>query len=90
MSAAALAVVGPAAAQDGGQQSVAGRCLEHHKFGRQPVDVAKTADGQSVLAQVSWNWDNINGCYLTLDEEAVVALQAAPPLPSLPFEKTGR
>ena len=86
--ATALVVVGPAAAQDEGHQSVAQRCFEHHKFGRQPVDVAKSADGQTVLAQVSWNWHDIIGCYLTLDEEAVVALQAAPPRPSLPGAAT--
>lgn len=82
--AAAVVLVGPAAAQDGGEQSVAQRCFKHHKFGREPVDVAKSADGQTVLAQVSWNWHDNIGCYLTLDEVAVAALQMAPPSSSLP------
>ena len=75
-------------AQDQGQQSVAQRCFEHHKFGAQPVDVAKTADGQTVLAQTSWNWHDAIGCYLTLDPQALAVLQAAPPPQNLPSGPT--
>ena len=53
------------------------RCFEAHEFGASPVDVAKTADGQTVLAQVRWGYHNSIGCYLTLDETAVNALRAA-------------
>ncbi len=78
----------PAAAQDGTQQSASQRCFEHHKFGAQPVDVAKTADRQTVLAQVSWGYHDAIGCYLTLDTEALVALQAAPAPQNLPDAET--
>ena len=89
--AAGLAVGGgsPAAvAQSGNPQSVAQRCFEHHKFGAQPVDVAKAADGQTVLAQTSWNWHDAIGCYLTLDDSALAVLRAAPAPQSLPDAET--
>ena len=79
---------GTAAAQGDAQQSAAQRCFEHHKFGAQPVDVAKSADRQTVLAQVSWGYHDAIGCYLTLDDEALAALQAAPPPQSLPDTET--
>ena len=68
---------------------VAQRCFEHHKFGAQPVDVAKTADGQAVLAQTTWNWHDSIGCYLTLDDEALSVLRAAPAPQDLPSAPTG-
>ena len=58
--------------------SAAQRCFAHHKFGAEPVDVAKTADKQTVLAQLSWGYHDSIGCYLTLDETALSALRAAP------------
>ena len=70
------------------QASAAPRCFEHHKFGAQPVDVAKTADGQTVLAQVSWGYHATIGCYLTLDNTALATLRAAPPPQSLPGQPT--
>ena len=78
--AAGLAVAGSstaAMAQGGAQQTAAQRCFGHHKFGAQPVDVAKSADGQTVLAQVSWGYHDAIGCYLALDAEALDALRAA-------------
>ncbi len=64
------------AAQDGPEPSAAERCFQHHKFGAQPVDVAKSSDGQTVLAQVSWGYHETIGCYLTLDDEALATLRA--------------
>lgn len=84
----ALVAAGPAAAQDSGQEGVAQRCFEHHRFGRQPVDVAKSKDGQTVLAQVSWNWHDAIGCYLTLDHQALAVLRAAPAPQNLPGAAT--
>ena len=66
------------------EAGAAQRCFEQHRFGTQLVDVAKTADGRTVLAQASWNWHEEIGCYLTLDDQAVAALRAAPPPQSLP------
>ena len=60
-----------------GNAQVAQQCFEAHKFGAQPVDVAKTADRQTVLAQVRWGYHDAIGCYLTLDEAATTALRAA-------------
>ena len=81
------AIIGsPASAHGPGEahQTAAQRCFERHSFGAQPVDVAKTADGQTVLAQTEWNWHDSIGCYLTLDNSAVTTLRAAPPPQSLP------
>ncbi|MDE0117787.1 MAG: hypothetical protein OXT07_14375 [bacterium] len=64
------------AAQDGPEPSAAERCFQHHKFGAQPVDVAQSSDGQTVLAQVSWGYHETIGCYLTLDDEALATLRA--------------
>ena len=69
-------------------QSAAERCSAHHLFGAEPVDVAKTADGETVLAQVSWGYDASIGCYLALDRDAVAALRAAGPPQSLPRGQT--
>ena len=69
-------------------QSAAERCSAYHLFGAEPVDVAKTADGQTVLAQVSWGWHESIGCYLALDGNAVAALRAAGPPQSLPQGQT--
>ena len=90
VSLGALAVVpaAPAAAQGGSEPTAAQRCFEHHKFGAQPVDVAKSADRQTVLAQVSWGYHDAIGCYLTLDDTALAALQAAPAPQSLPDAET--
>ncbi|MYH72477.1 MAG: hypothetical protein F4153_07875 [Acidimicrobiia bacterium] len=69
-------------------QSAAERCSEFHLFGAEPVDVAKTADGETVLAQVSWGYHTSIGCFLSLDGDAVSALRAAGPPPSLPQGQT--
>ena len=58
--------------------SAAARCFAVHQFGAQPVDVAKSADRQTVLAQLSWGYHDSIGCYLTLDEAALGVLQVAP------------
>ena len=86
----ALAVVpaGPAAAQSDSEPSAAQRCFEHHQFGAQPVDVAKTADGETVLAQVSWGHHPSIGCFLSLDDTSLAALRAAPAPQSLPTAET--
>ena len=68
--------------------SAAARCSEYHQFGAEPVDVAKTADGQTVLAQVNWGWHQTIGCYLVLDDNAVSTLRAADPPQSLPQGQT--
>ena len=60
------------------EETPAERCFAVHKFGAQPVDVAKTADRETVLAQLSWGFHESIGCYLTLDEAALGVLQAAP------------
>ena len=84
----AVAPGNPASAQNQAQQTAAERCSEHHEFGARPVDVAKTADGQTVLAQVSWGYHNSIGCYLVLDQQALAILRAAPPSKSLPNAPT--
>ena len=53
------------------------RCFASHRFGQQPVDVAKTADGSEVLAQVRWGYHDSFGCYLVLDDAAVKSLREA-------------
>ena len=53
------------------------RCFASHKFGAMPVDVAKTADRQTVLAQLSWGFHDSIGCYLALDTAAATALRSA-------------
>ena len=63
-------------------------CSVYHRFGAKPVDVAKTADNQTVLAQASWRWHDSIGCYLVLDNDAVVALRAAGPPENLPQGQT--
>ena len=78
----------PVSAQGQAQLGVAQGCFEHHRFGALPVDVAKTADGRTVLAQTSWNWHDSIGCFLTLDQEALAVLRAAPPPQSLPVAST--
>ncbi|WP_419850471.1 hypothetical protein [Candidatus Poriferisocius sp.] len=61
-------------------RTAAQRCSRHHGFGAEPVDVAKTADGAVVLAQVRWGYRaEINLCYLVLDDAAVEVLRANPP-----------
>lgn len=47
------------------------------RFGRMPVDIAKTADHSRVLAQVKWGHNDVIGCYLVLNDNALAALQAA-------------
>ena len=46
-----------------------------------PVDVAKSADGLEVLAQVRWGYHDSIGCYLVLDDNAVEVLRAGSPAP---------
>ena len=82
-----VAVNAQEATAQSGEQSAAERCSEFHLFGAEPVDVAKTADGETVLAQVRWGFhDGI--CFLTLDDDALAALRAAGPPPSLPTGET--
>ena len=69
---ATVAAVPPAAAA---QDSAAQVCSGHHKFGAEPVDVAKTADGQAVLARLSWGHHPSIGCCLVLDNTALTTLQ---------------
>ena len=76
----ALGVLQAAAAPSAypaGDAEAAQRCFGHHKFGAQPVDVAKSADRQTVLAQASWGYHDSIGCYLALDPAATAALRAA-------------
>ena len=61
------------------------RCFDFHRFGERPVDVAKTADGQTVIARLSWGWHDSIGCYLVLDDTALAALRSAAARPSLPY-----
>ena len=84
----AVAAGSQASAQSPDQQSAAQRCFEYHRFGAEPVDVAKTADGLAVLAQTSWNWHGAIGCYLTLDEGALAFLRAAPSPQDQPNDST--
>ena len=50
-----------------------------HGFARNPVPVAKTADGQQVLASVKWGYTN-GLCYLVLDDAALKTLQTYAPV----------
>ena len=71
----------PAPEDDGDtdeDMTVAQQCFGVHKFGAEPVDVAKTANRQTVLAQLNWGFHESIGCYLTLDEAALAVLRAAP------------
>ena len=51
------------------------RCSEYHRFGAQPVDIAKTTDLSRVLARASWGYTS-GICYLTLDAAAIGILRA--------------
>ena len=79
-----VAVNSQGASAQSADQTAAERCSEFHLFGAEPVDVAKTADNITVLAQARWGFHDSIGCYLTLDDEAVIALRAAGPPASLP------
>ena len=47
-------------------------------FAAEPVPVAKTADGRTVLATVQWGYNaDHNLCYLVLDYQAIISLRAA-------------
>ncbi|WP_419850949.1 alpha/beta fold hydrolase [Candidatus Poriferisocius sp.] len=74
---AALRGAGPPGSLPGGETDDSRRCFEHHRFGAEPVDVAKTVNGQTVLARLSWGYDESIGCYLTLDSAAINTLRAA-------------
>ena len=74
---AALRATDPPSSLPTGVSAASQLCSDHHQFGREPVDVAKTANGNTVLARLVWNWHDQIGCYLTLDPEAVGTLQAA-------------
>ena len=82
-----VAVSAQEATAQSGEQSAAERCSEFHLFGAEPVDAAKTADGGTVLAQVLWGFHE-GICFLTLDDDALAALRAAGPPPSLPMGET--
>ena len=56
-------------------EKAAQTCYEHHEFGAEPVDVAKTSDGADVLAQVSWGANDFGWCYLALDRQATKLLR---------------
>ena len=65
---------------DDADPAAAARCSRHHRFGGQPVDVAKTADNSRTLAQAHWNYNaQHNICYLTLNPAATEALRNPPP-----------
>ncbi len=70
----AFAVATPAAAHDSEEAD----CADLFGFAQSPVPVAKTADGQEVLATVRWGYSP-GLCYLTLDEPAIQVLRANPP-----------
>ncbi len=74
---ASLRAAGPPSSLPQGQTDASTRCFEHHRFGAEPVDVAKAADGETVLARLSWGFDDSIGCYLALDSAAINTLQAA-------------
>ncbi|WP_420435575.1 fibronectin type III domain-containing protein [Candidatus Poriferisocius sp.] len=76
---ATLRAAGPPASLPQGQTDDSRRCFEHHRFGEEPVDVAKTADGQTVLARLSWGFHDSIGCFLALDSAATNTLRAVPP-----------
>ena len=69
-------------------RTAADRCHSAHNpghgFARNPVPVAKTDDGQQVLASVKWGYTN-GLCYLVLDDAAVQTLRTNPP-PTSPAE----
>ena len=73
---------------DQANQRAAEFCSAYHLFGGVPVDVAKTADNQTVLAQTSWRWNDSFGCYLVLNPDAEATLRAAGPPASLPQGQT--
>ena len=74
---AVLSVIEAAPAPAQPDPDAAALCSQHHGFGAQPVDVAKTADGTRVLAQVQWGYSAPGGfCYLVLDDDAVDTLRA--------------
>ena len=56
-------------------EKAAQACFEHHEFGAEPVDVAKTSDGAEVLAQVSWGANDHGWCYLALDKQTTKVLR---------------
>ena len=70
----AFATASPAVAQ----VNDAADCAERFGFAQNPVPVAKTADGQHVLASVRWGYTT-GLCYLILDDAAVQTLRANPP-----------
>ena len=74
---AVLSVFAAASAAAQPDPSAAALCSEHHGFGAQPVDIAKTADRTRVLARVQWGYSAPGGfCYLVLDDAAVDTLRA--------------
>jgi len=78
MAAGTVAVAGSAAASGVAEP---GDCADRFRFGAEPVPVAKSSDGHTVLATVSWGYNaDANLCYLALDNAAVDALRAAQPV----------
>ena len=69
-----FATASPAVAQ----VNDAADCAQRFGFAQNPVPVAKTADGQQVLASVRWGYTT-GLCYLILDDAAVQTLRANPP-----------
>ena len=62
-----------------GTVSDAAGCAELFRFAAEPVPVAKTVDGRTVVGSVEWGYNADHDlCYLVLDEQAVAVLRAAP------------
>ena len=73
---------GPVAAQE---ITGPGGCGELFGFASEPVPVAKSADGRTVLATVQWAYNaDIRLCYLVLDTAATNTLRANPPAGARP------
>lgn len=69
-----ISETGPANAQE--DDAVVARCSQYHRFGGEPVDIAKTADLSRVLARAHWGYNaQGNFCYLTLDGQATRLLR---------------
>ena len=87
VAAAAVLLVASVAAVPAAASGTAspGDCAEVFRFGAEPVPVAKSGDGNTVLATVSWGYSaEANLCYLVLDGPAIDTLRADPPSGAIP------
>ncbi|MYJ62062.1 MAG: hypothetical protein F4095_07100, partial [Acidimicrobiia bacterium] len=77
VSGGAVAVIDEQSAVDhqSNEGSVAERCYAHHGLAQRPIPVARTADLQTDLAVVQWDYNESIGCYLTLDGNALAVLR---------------